>query len=153
MQHLEVINHGQINNSAGSDKINIRHLKHPGLLVLAYFSHNCPHPLKLAIITILKPNKNNNPDTSYRLIHRCCTCTTSIHNQVKQPHFQVRQIYLYTLHTWSCSRLNLQISKTLLDMYTHSKILSLTLYPRLKYKKHIHHPKHPKLCPCSKSSL
>ena len=77
-QVQEGIKQSKNNNSQGSDKLNIRHLKHidpPGLAFLtskfktALNKNIIPHTRKLAyIVPITKPNKDTDKGTSYRPI-------------------------------------------------------------------------------------
>ena len=74
-QVQEAIKQSKNNNSQGPDKLNIRHLKHIGPLVLtsmfktALNKNIIPHTWKLAnIVPIPKPNKDTDKGTSYRPI-------------------------------------------------------------------------------------
>ena len=77
-QVQEAIKHSENNKSQGPDKLNIRHLKHIGLLGLAFLTSTfktalnkniIPHTWKLAnIVPIIKPNKDTDKCTSYRPI-------------------------------------------------------------------------------------
>ena len=77
-QVQEAIKQSKNNNSQGSDKLNIRHLKHIGPLGLPFFTsmfktalneNIIPYTWKLAnIVLIPKPNKDTNKGTSYRPI-------------------------------------------------------------------------------------
>ena len=77
-QVQEAIKQSKNNNSQGSDKLNIRHLKHIGPLGLAFLTsmfktalnkNIIPHTWKLAnIVPIPKPNKDTDKGTSYRPI-------------------------------------------------------------------------------------
>ena len=77
-QVQEAIKQSKNNNSQGPDKLNIRHLKHIGLLGLAFLTsmfktalnnNIIPHTWKLANIGhIPKPNKDTDKGTSHRPI-------------------------------------------------------------------------------------
>ena len=77
-QVQEAIKQSKNNNSHGPDKLNIRHLKHIGLLGLTYLTsmlktalntNIIPHTWKLAnIVPIPNPNKDIDKGTSYRPI-------------------------------------------------------------------------------------
>ena len=80
-QVQEAIKQSKNNNSQGPDKLNIRHLKHIGLLGLAFLTsmlktalntNIIPHIWKLAnIVPIPKPNKDIDKGISYGTYGRC----------------------------------------------------------------------------------
>ena len=95
-QVQEAIKQSKNNNSQGADKLNIRHLKHIGLLGLAFSTsmfktalnkNIIPHTWKLANIGFIpKPNKHTNKGTSYRPISLLSVITDTGEEHTKHPH-------------------------------------------------------------------
>ena len=105
-QVQEAIKQGKNNNSQGPDKLNIRHLKHIGLLGLVFLTSKLknalntniiPHIWKLAnIIPIPKPNKDIDKDTSYRPISLLSVIAKALEKSSKRHSLQAVELSQWT---------------------------------------------------------
>ena len=91
-QVQEAIKQSNNNNSQGPDKLNIRHIKHIGRLVLTFLTsmfktalnkNIIPYTWKLSnIVPIPKPNKDTDKGTSYRPISVLSVIAKTLENSL-----------------------------------------------------------------------
>ena len=115
-QVQEAIKQSKNINSQGPEKLNIRHLKHIGLLGLAFLmsmfktalnKNIIPHTWKLANkVPIPKPNKDTDRGTSYRPISLLSVIAktlekspSSLHNSKHTKHTRATRVQNTTLYS------------------------------------------------------